>query len=265
MFGSFYNSSFRRYAVLMGDLFSNVKVARQRKEGEFHHIRVPITYASKERFMANLNRNSINNDDDRAKIETILPRMNLHMISVVYNNDLKTNTLNRTKGAPKNNALGTVTQYNPVPVKITYELGIYTRHQDDMFQILEQIIPYFQPHFNTTITELYDKDISFDRDIKVVLKDTSPDEQFNGDAIQRRHLEWLLTFDLNGWIYPPVDNISGEIKAVYVDFYNNSKELTSGGSFESVDSVGTKTDLSDIKQSYTHDKEIPEEAVLREN
>ncbi|MCY0583101.1 tail sheath stabilizer and completion protein, partial [Klebsiella pneumoniae] len=85
-----------------------------------------------------------------------------------------------------------------------FELGIYTRNQDDMYQIIEQIVPYFQPHFNTTITELYDKDTSFNRDVRIVLQSFSPDEAVDGDNITRRRLEWSLMFEVNGWLYPPV-------------------------------------------------------------
>ena len=129
MFGYFYNSVSRRYIVLMGQLFNGVQVARER-DGKVSYQKVPITYASKERFAMKLN--SINSNIDEhgiARIETILPRMNLQMLDMVYNPMFKTgvNVRSQSLGA------GTVSRNNPVPYKYLFELSIATRFEDDMF------------------------------------------------------------------------------------------------------------------------------------
>ncbi|WCZ66393.1 proximal tail sheath stabilization protein [Yersinia phage MHG19] len=268
MFGHWYNSSLRRYIVLMGDLFSHVQVARRRSDEGIQYIKVPISYASKEKFMAALNKNNaIQSTENIAKIETILPRMNLHMVDLMYNAQYKTSIQNRTTARNPKSAEPDrmVSQYSPTPVKMMFELGIYTRHQDDMYQIVEQIMPYFQPHFNTTITEMYDNDITFERDVRIVFQSISPDEQIEGDNITRRRLEWSIIFEVNGWIYPPVSNLEGEIRTVYLDFFANHKQLEAKGNFESVDVEvlprhveGAEWDGS-YEQTYSHDIEIPTE------
>lgn len=242
MFGHFYNSSLRRYIVLMGDLFSHVQIARYRKDTGLKYIKVPITYASKERFMAQINKfTAVQSTENKAKIETILPRMNLQLVDMQYNAMYKTSQLNRTKSY--NTPSKITSQYNPTPIKMIFELGIYTRYEDDMYQIIEQIVPYFQPHFNTTITELYTNEIKFDRDIRIVIQSFSADETLEGDNISRRRLEWTLMFEVNGWLYPPVADIDGEIRTIYLDFFANSKELSTEGNFESVDTQVTPEDV----------------------
>lgn len=234
MFGNWYNSSMRRYIVMMGDLFSHVQIARL-KDGTINLTKVPISYGSKERFMMKLGTiNSVNSEQKIAKIETILPRMNLNLVDMVYNGQYKTSIQNRVVQTKKD-SINTISQYNPTPVKLIFELGIYTRHQDDMFQIIEQIFPYFQPHFNTTITELHENEIKFERDIRVVLQSTTIDETIETDNISRRRLEWNLIFEVNAWLYPPVANIEGEIRSIYLDFFANEKQLTSNGVFESIE------------------------------
>lgn len=264
MFGQFYNSSLRRYIVLMGDLFSHIQVARKTADGKGKFIRVPITYASKEKFMMQINKvTAIQSTQDKAKIETILPRMNIHLVDLVYNPTYKTAASNRWKAAMPNDPRKIVSQYAPTPIKMMFELGIYTRHQDDMFQIIEQILPYFQPHFNTTITELFDHEIKFDRDIRIVLQSISPDEMIDGDANIRRRLEWSIVFEVNGWLYPPVAEINGEIRTIYLDFFANQKELDAGGNFESVDSQVYPLNVEPedwdgtSEQTYSHDIPIP--------
>ncbi|USL85667.1 tail sheath stabilizer and completion protein [Enterobacter phage Entb_43] len=237
MFGYFYNSSLRRYILMLGDLFSNIQVQRVREDIGKTYIRVPITYASKEHFMMKLNKwTSVNNEDGPAKVETILPRINLHLVDMMYNPTYKTGQLNRSAMSNPNSKTGTISQYNPTPIKMIFELGIFTRHQDDMFQIVEQIMPYFQPHFNTTMTELFENEITFERDIRITFQSISIDEQIDGDKQSRRRLEWSIMFEVNGWLYPPAFDLSGEIRTIYLDFHANSRELVNEGVFESVDS-----------------------------
>lgn len=244
MFGYFYNSSLRRYILMLGDLFSNIQVQRVREDIGKTYIRVPITYASKEHFMMKLNKwTSVNNEDGPAKVETILPRINLHLVDMMYNPTYKTGQLNRSAMSNPNSKTGTISQYNPTPIKMIFELGIFTRHQDDMFQIVEQIMPYFQPHFNTTMTELFENEITFERDIRITFQSISIDEQIDGDKQSRRRLEWSIMFEVNGWLYPPAFDLSGEIRTIYLDFHANSRELVNEGVFESVDSEVDSRDV----------------------
>lgn len=223
MFENFYNSSMRQYILLMGDLFSRIQVKRKRSDGE-RLIKVPISYASKEHFMMKLNKiNSVNSTENIAKIDTILPRINLHLVDMMYNSTYKTSILNRS--SIKTKGTTNVSQYNPTPIKMIFELGIYTRTQDDMFQIVEQIVPYFQPHFNTTITELHGNEITFDRDVRIVLQSMVLDEQLEDDMTSRRRLEWSIMFEVNGWLYPPAADIKGIIKNIYLDFNAVQHEL----------------------------------------
>lgn len=243
MFGHWYNSSLRRYCVLMGDLFSHVQVMRRREENKIELMKVPITFASKERFIMKLDaKTSVNNEGGVAKVETILPRMCLSLVDLVYNPTYKTNITNRTIRNPANRT-SLISQYNPVPVKMIFELGIYTRHQDDMFQIIEQIWPYFQPHFSTQMKELHGNDIHFDRNIRVTMQSVSLDNQVETDKSTRRRLETAFIFEVNGWLYPPVAEIAGEIRTIYIDLFANQRELSANGGFESVD---TQVDPADI-------------------
>ncbi|ADI96412.1 gp15 tail sheath stabilizer and completion protein [Acinetobacter phage Ac42] len=237
MHGGFYNSSFRRYIVMMGDLFSRTMVERRRDDKSYWQT-VPITYGSKEHFVQKLTSkiNSINSDLDIAKVETILPRMNLHLVDIMYQPDVKTNMLNRKLIQNPGNSSQMVSLYNPTPVKMIFELGIYTRHQNDMYQIVEQIIPYFQPHFVVKMKEISggEAPIEIERDINVVWSTTSIDENMDAGTDTRRRIEWSFIFEVTGYIYPPVAEIKGEIRTVYLDFFAN-EQSASEAVFESFD------------------------------
>lgn len=243
MFGHWYNSSLRRYIVLMGDLFSHVQVMRQREDETIEFIKVPITYASKERFAMKLDSTiSVNNEGGMAKVETILPRMSLNLVDMIYNSQYKTFIGQRVL-ANAREGISLISQYNPVPIKMIFELGVFTRHQDDMFQIIEQIWPYFQPHFSTQMKELFGNDIVFDRNIRVVLQSVALDNQVETDNTTRRRLETTFIFEVNGWLYPPVAEIKGEIKTIYIDLFAKEKNLSHDGGFESIDTQVVPPDV----------------------
>lgn len=265
MFGYYYNSSIRRYIVLLGHLFSGLQVKRIR-DGQTFYTKVPITYANKEKFAMSLDKvNSITSEENVAKIETILPRMCLSLVDMTYAQNFKTNIRNKAIPTFKDGTLTSITQYNPVPYKFVFELGIYTRHEDDMFQIIEQILPYFQPHFNCKIKELHGNDIWIDRDIQVTISSVTPDERTSEDKYSRRRLEWSIMFEFIGFIYPPATNINGEIRTIYLDFHANEKEINPQGDFESVDYEVVSRNVAQDKwdggyvQTYSKDQPIPVE------
>lgn len=243
MFGFFYNSSIRSYIVLMGALFNHVQVMRVRGD-KTKYIKVPITYGSKEKFMAAMDTyNNPLGQENVAKIETILPRMNLSMVDLQYNGTRKTSTMVNQRVPQLNSSGKSIVQFNPAPYRFIFELGVYTRYEDDAFQIAEQILPYFQPHFNCRITELKKEEVMIDRDIKISLQTVSPDTSFEGEANIRRHVEWSFVFELQGFLYPPVSELKGEIRTVYTDFFANTSTLDKDN-FESVDSQVDPVDLS---------------------
>lgn len=260
MFGHWYNSSLKQYIYLLGDLFSKVQVARKTEDG-LKYIRVPISNTSKEKFIQSLSKyNNVTSEENVAKVETILPRMNLQMVDMMYNSQFKTAQLNRSRIGENR-----VSQYSPAPYKMIFELGIYTRYQDDMYQIVEQILPYFQPHFNTTITELYENNQKIDRDIRIAFQSLAIDENSDGDLYNRRHLEWSIMLEVNGWIYPPVSNINGIIKTIYLNFTNDEVQLENNNfaEVESVDHQVVPADVEEsewdgtIKTTYSRNKAIP--------
>lgn len=206
----------------MGNLFSNVYVAR----GDSYR-KVPITVSSKEHFVASLNSQELNGDGSIANVATLLPRIGLDMVSCTYDSMRKTNIANRkltvdySGNRPKANKL-----FNPVPYDFEFEVSIYTRHQDDAFQIIEQILPYFQPQFNTMIKELDENEVVVDqRDIPIILESAVPESTFEGSAGEMRHIEWTLNLRLKGWLYPPTNSQFGEIRTIYLNFQDEEQVI----------------------------------------
>lgn len=221
MIGHFYNKSIRKYVILMQQLFSNIVVDRGPRG--FHQV--PITYASKEKYRAALE--SMVNDPNLAKIEGVLPRISLHLVNLVYDATRATNVSNRQLQRSFNEDRPALnSQFNPVPYDFYFEMGIFTRHQDDVFQIVEQICPYFRPHFTCMIKELDENELVIDkRDIPIVLETIQPQEEFEGPGPILRRIEWTLSFKVKGWLYPATNSQFGEIRTIYLNFNNDEREL----------------------------------------
>ncbi len=174
-----------------------------------------------------MNSQELNGDGSVANVATMLPRIGLDMVSCTYDATRKTNIANRkltrdyTGDRPKSNKL-----FNPVPYDFEFEVSVYTRHQDDAFQIIEQILPYFQPQFNTMIKELDENEVVVDqRDIPIILESATPETTFEGAAGDMRHIEWTLNLRMKGWLYPPTNAQFGEIRTIYLNFNDEEQVI----------------------------------------
>ena len=108
--------------------------------------------------------------------------------------------------------------YMPVPYNVGFELNVMVKLNDDALQIVEQILPYFQPSFNLTVDLV--KVIGEKRDIPVVLDNISFQDDYEGDFATRRALIYTLNFTAKTYLFGPVsDSSEGLIKKVQVDYH----------------------------------------------
>ena len=108
--------------------------------------------------------------------------------------------------------------YMPVPYNISFELSIYAKLSDDALQIIEQILPYFQPSFNLTI-DLVDS-IGEKKDVPIVMDNIELQDDYEGDFSTRRALIYTLRFTAKTYVFGPIsDSTEGLIRKVQVDLY----------------------------------------------
>ena len=110
------------------------------------------------------------------------------------------------------------TQYMPVPYNIDFELYILSKQSDDALQIVEQILPYFQPDYTVTIND--NTDMGIKRDVPVILNSIAYEDDYQGDFASRRAIIYTLSFTAKFYLYGPVTS-SKVIKTVQVDQYTD--------------------------------------------
>jgi hypothetical protein len=227
MFGQyFYHSHLRKAVAVFGTLFNNINVQRKDTSGSsVNNVKVPLSYGPKQKFLARLFEEP---DLTAPEVAIRLPRMSFELTSLQYDTSVKLNKMNTLV---KPNPFGQSTIRNPVPYILTFELSIYAKNQDDALQIVEQILPYFNPEYTVTIKEIPSLNIS--RDIPILLQSVGYTDDYEGDFSSRRVLIYTLDFSMKVFFYGPINPDQGVIKDVTV----NTRDLDGNDLLQSVRTV----------------------------
>ncbi|SVB81776.1 uncharacterized protein METZ01_LOCUS234630, partial [marine metagenome] len=112
-----------------------------------------MSYSPKEKFIARLDQQASLTGTD-SSVAITLPRMAFDIGGYAYDPTRKLNK-NQRVGVVTTNADTTKlnAQYSPVPYDVAIELNVFTANSDDGLQIIEQILPYFQPDYTVTMIE----------------------------------------------------------------------------------------------------------------
>lgn len=241
MFGNhFYHATIRRFVSVFGTLFNNISVVRKDSQGNVKSIvRVPLAYGPKEKFLVRIDEQP---DLSTPNVAIKLPRMSFEILNIAYDTQSK---LNRNNKILIDNKI----YYTYSPYNISINLSIMAKNQDDALQIIEQIIPYFQPEYTITVKESISS--SLKTDIPITLSTIDMQEDYEGDFMNRRAIIYTLSFDAKVRFYGP-DRASSQIKKVIVNTLNQG---VAGSGFEQ---QLTKVDPSDadIDDGYTIIEEI---------
>ena len=215
MFGTpFYFSLLRKYVILTGTLFNNIKITRTDKNGnQVALLKVPITYAPKDKMLARVIQDTAL---DRQSATIPLPAISFEMGKMQYDGSRKLNTIGKVSVKDATLASKLKYQYNPVPYNIEFKVFIYAKNAEDGTKIIEQVLPYFTPDWTTTVNLIPEMEVTMD--IPITLNNISYSDTYDGDFKDRRAIIWTLDLVLKGYLYGPVKK-SGIIKFVNVNFY----------------------------------------------
>lgn len=218
----YYHEIIRRTSAAFGTLFNNIYIRHQDGEGDdFSYIKVPIAYGPIQKFLARVEQKP----DLRNRVALVLPRMSFEVGQLNYDSSRKSSSLQtfNTLVGPNNTPRQL---YMPVPYNLPLELTIATKYNDDMFQIIEQILPLFRPEFNLTVN--LSSTIGEKRDVPLVLQGISPfQDDYEGNFDTRRFITTTLNFVAKIYFFGPVDTDDNGniIKKVQVDYYSDTNPI----------------------------------------
>tara|TARA_B100000427_G_scaffold96585_1_gene79529 strand:- start:1591 stop:2433 length:843 start_codon:yes stop_codon:yes gene_type:complete len=236
----FYHEIIRKTVIAFGTLFNDVHVRHQDASGkDLNDIKVPISYGPRQKFLARLEQQP---DLNRA-VQIELPRMSFEVNNISYDPSRKAGVTQTFKAKDGKNYKKV---FMPVPYNLGFELNILTKLQDDSLQIIEQVLPFFQPGFTLSIDLA--KSIGEKRDVPIVLDNIEFTDDYEGNFETRRALIYTLTFTAKTYMFGPIaDTTDGLIRKVQLDYYTDTDTRTASREMRYTVAAKAKKDYNDDK------------------
>ena len=252
MFGSyFYNQHLRKSVAIFGTLFNNISIAKRDSNNNIlSSQKVPLAYGPRQKFLARLKEEP---DLLAPKVAIKLPRMSFEITSISYDTNIKINK-NTTIQTP--GPRGASTLHVGAPYILNMQLNIMGKTQDEVLQITEQILPYFNPDYIVTVKEI--PDIGLVRDVPIVLQSISMSDDYEGEFEQRRSLIYTLDFSMKVEFFGPLKKDVGVIKDATVNMrdYDSSSKISTVNDQVSPLAANKEDDYSIIETKIQYDNDF---------
>ena len=251
MFEYFYNEILRKTIISFGTLFNGITI---KQDGST--VKVPLAYGPTQKFLARLEQAP--NLSQATQIS--LPRMSFEFTGLTYDSSRKVTTTQTI--AVKNPDDGTDIKkvFMPVPYNMQFELAIMCKLNDDALQIVEQILPYFQPQYNLTINLV--SLINEKKDVPVVLENITMQDEYEGDFTSRRVLYYTLRFTAKTYLFGPVTSASKDIiKTASVRYLAGGSQSTQRDVTFSVKPRALKDYTDDVLTTISEDIDASQETI----
>ena len=218
----FYHEIIRKTVIAFGTLFNDIYVRHDDQAGNvISELKVPVAYGPRQKFLARIQQQPELNK----AVQITLPRMSFEITSISYDASRKAGITQTFKAPNADNNDKLTKVFMPVPYNIGFELNILCKLQDDGLQILEQILPFFQPAFTLSIDLV--KSIGEKRDIPMVLNSIQQQDDYEGDFSTRRALIYTLSFTAKSFMFGHISNTpEGLIRKVQLDYYSDTNTRT---------------------------------------
>lgn len=215
----FYHEILRKTVIGFGTLFNDINIRHRDASGtSFSNLKVPLAYGPIQKFLARIQQQP----DLNREVALTLPRLSFEMTGMQYDPSRKTGVTQTFLASQSGNVKKV---YMPVPYNVTFELNIISKLNDDSLQIIEQILPYFQPSLNITINLI--SAIGEKKDVPIVMESITQNDQYEGGFDSRRLIIHTLRFTAKTYLFGPVaESTDGLIKRVDVDYYTNTNIKT---------------------------------------
>jgi len=214
----FYHETMRKVVVAFGTMFNDINLVRTNNAGEvIQTMKVPLAYGPKQKWLARLQEDP----NITKKVAVTLPRLGFEIQTISYDSTRKLNSIQKLKKVNSSAQGKTMSQqFMPVPYNMDFQMSVMAKNSDDALQIVEQILPFFQPDYTVTLND--NTAMGTTRDVPIVLTNVGYEDNYEADLITRRAIIYTLDFTAKFYLYGPVTD-QKVIKTVQVDQYTDSK------------------------------------------
>ena len=212
----FYHETMRKVVVAFGTMFNNINIVRTNSSGAVtQSMKVPLAYGPKQKFLTRLREDPNLNK----KVALTLPRLGFEISGIAYDPSRKLNSIQKFKKTNNSDSGKTMSsQFMPVPYNMDFELVVMAKQSDDALQIVEQILPFFQPDYTITLND--NTSMGTTRDVPIILTGVTYSDEYEGSFEDRRVLTYTMSFTAKFYLFGPVTD-QKVIKQVQVDQYTD--------------------------------------------
>lgn len=227
----FYHEMTRKYQIVFGSLFQDMQVRRLNSDNTKSKVLgVSVVQSSKEKFIQRLlgdvDQTYDGDDVGRRRTAITLPSIGYEMTDMSYDGSRKVAKTNYIRH--RNNKTDSAHHtYVPAPYNLTFEVNIATATKSDMLQIIEQILPGFQPDFNITIIGIE----GIEYDVPIDFNGISSTDSYEGSFEERRQIIWTLGFTMKAFYFAPVSkrtiilDVNASVHRLFEDLDMDNAEL----------------------------------------
>ena len=219
-----YHELIRKTIVAFGTLFNDMYIYRKSSTGKVtQKMKVPLAYGPKQKFLTRIDQDSARSAADPVATALTLPRIGFELTSLSYDPARKLNRVQKFKKVKGADSKSLQNSYMPVPYNVGFTLFTMAKNSEDALQIVEQILPMFQPDYTVALNVM--PNLGIVRDVPIVLNDVSYEDSYDGAFTERRVLMYTMSFTAKMYLYGPVTS-TGVIKLVQVDQYTDTNTTT---------------------------------------
>lgn len=218
----YYPRTSRRILIALLDMFNNIKVYNYNTNGSpVSIIDVPIKFGPSEKYhLFDMQMES------GKKYYPKIPSLLLSLDNISYDSNRSTSVNEQRSfynpALKTNYADDFWTDVQPSPYNYSYSLEVRTESMDHLFQILENILPFFNPSNHLKIKEF--EFLNLERNIAVHLEGVNMEYPKEMSEDESRYFNSTISFNVHGYMYRPIDyqKIIKFIKVNYLyDGYNS--------------------------------------------
>ena len=214
MFGNYFYHQRIRKAVAFGAMFNDIYVLRKDASGGIISTqKVPLSYGPRSKFLDRIREVP---DLEERRVAIKLPRMSFEIMNISYDPARQLPKNNVTARAPVAGSLLSRSKIEVgVPYMISFQLSVFAKLQDDALQVVEQVIPYFNPQYTLSIKPFDDLD-TIKEDVPIILTGVTMNDDYEGEVASRRTIVYTMDFDMHVTFHGPITS-SGIIRTAITD------------------------------------------------
>jgi len=223
----YYPRTIRNITLALTDLFNDLVVQRLDDSGILSkEIRVPIKFGPVNKFSQ-----LIKEAESGNKYYIKLPGLSVTLDGVNYASERATGVNEERYFYDVDVGLDNLTEFisdvQPTPYDFSYSLHILTESMDDFSQIVENILPYFNPSLDLRVKEF--SFLNVERDLKVTQTGISTEFLDPQGENEKRYVNGSIQFTVKGFMYRPVSSAK-VIKEIQSKYYVNGNDINTSGS-----------------------------------